>query len=86
MINPYVTEFPADPKYFAGRGKELELNEREKKAVEFLKEQGRITLGKYIELNPGVTEKTSYRDLKRMEELGLIKSVGKKRGRYYVLV
>jgi len=23
MINPYVTEFPADPKYFAGRGKEL---------------------------------------------------------------
>jgi DNA-binding PadR family transcriptional regulator len=39
-----------------------------------------------MELNPGVTEKTSYRDLKRMEELGLIKSVGKKRGRYYVLV
>ena len=23
MINPYVTEFPADPKYFVGRGKEL---------------------------------------------------------------
>ncbi|MFQ6073087.1 MAG: hypothetical protein ACE5KT_10375 [Methanosarcinales archaeon] len=43
-------------------------------------------MGKYIELNPDVTEKTSYRDLKRMEELGLIKSVGKKRGRYYVLV
>jgi ATP-dependent DNA helicase RecG len=62
------------------------LNERQKKAVDFLKEQGRITLGKYMELNPGVTEKTSYRDLKRMEELGLIKSVGKKRGRYYVLV
>ena len=62
------------------------LNERQKKAVDFLKEQGRITLGKYIELNPGVTEKTSYRDLKRMGELGLIKSVGKKRGRYYVLV
>jgi len=26
MINPYVTEFPADPKYFAGRGKELGAN------------------------------------------------------------
>ncbi len=23
MINPYATEFPADPEYFAGRGKEL---------------------------------------------------------------
>ena len=67
--------------------KDLEkLNEGQKKAVEFLKEQGRITLGRYRKLNPGVTEKTSYRDLKRMEEFGLIKSVGKKKGRYYVLV
>ena len=32
MINPYVTEFPADPKYFAGRGKELG---KIKKAIDY---------------------------------------------------
>jgi len=66
---------------------ELEkLNERQRKAVEFLKEHGRITLSEYRNLNPNATEKTAYRDLKRMEKLGMIKGIGKKKGRYYVLV
>jgi predicted HTH transcriptional regulator len=42
--------------------------------------------GEYRELIPGMTEKTAYRDLKGMEKLGLIKGIGKKKGRYYVLV
>jgi ATP-dependent DNA helicase RecG len=62
------------------------LNERQKKAIEYLRIHKRITLSDYRKLIPGMTEKTAYRDLKEIERLGLIKSVGEKRGRYYVLV
>jgi ATP-dependent DNA helicase RecG len=62
------------------------LNERQKKAIEHLRVHKRITLSEYRELIPGITEKTAYRDLKGMEKLGLIKGIGKKKGRYYVLV
>jgi ATP-dependent DNA helicase RecG len=62
------------------------LNERQRKAIEYLRTHGRITLGVYKQLFPTITRKTAYRDLKIMEKLGLIKSVGKKKGRYYVLV
>jgi len=63
-----------------------ELNERQKKAIEFLKEHKKIIVKDYKNLNPTLTEKTAYRDLKDMEDKKIIKSVGEKKGRYYILV
>jgi len=51
-----------------------------------LKERGKITLKDYKNLNPTLTEKTAYRDLKDMEEKDIISAIGKKKGRYYVLI
>ena len=34
---------------------------------------------------PTLIDKTAYRDLKDIEEKNIIKAVGKKKGRYYVL-
>lgn len=62
-----------------------ELNDRQKKVVEFLKEHEKITITDYRNILAGVTKKTAYRDLKNIEEKGIIKHIGEKRGRYYVL-
>lgn len=62
-----------------------ELNERQKKAVDFLKTNGKITLSEYMALLEDITEKKAYRDIKDMELKKIIKAVGEKKGRYYVL-
>lgn len=73
-------------KYRVSEEELKKLNDRQRKAIEFLKEHGKITLKDYRKLNPDASEKTAYRDLKRIEELGIIEGIGEKKGRYYVLV
>lgn len=60
------------------------LNERQRKALEYLSEYGRMSNKEYRGLFPGITDKTAYRDLQDMVKKGLIKSIGERKGRYYV--
>ncbi len=61
------------------------LSERQMAIAKYLKERQRITLKDYMNLSQDITEKTAYRDLKDMEEKRIIKGIGEKKGRYYVL-
>jgi len=63
----------------------LGLNERQRKAIEFIQEHGQIQLGNFKKLYPNVTERTLRRDLIELVELELIKAVGEKKGRKYIL-
>ncbi len=44
----------------------LALNEREKKAIEFMRQNGRLTMKEYIKLYPDFNRKTLTRDLNHL--------------------
>lgn len=60
----------------------LGLNERQIKAVLFVKQNGKITNKEYQELND-TTDRTALRDLERLLELDIFKKIGEKKGTYY---
>ena len=63
----------------------VELNLRQKAGLDHLNQFGTITTEKYIQINGGVlAARTARADLKALEDLGLIKKVGKGRATYYV--
>jgi ATP-dependent DNA helicase RecG len=71
--------------YTEERLKEMGLNDRQIKAVIYVKEKGKITNKEYQELN-GVTKKTASRDLGVLTDkriLGKVGSTGK--GTYYIM-
>ena len=63
----------------------LGLNERQKKAIEYLKENKEITLSKFRVLYPEISDRTMRKDLADIVKAGIMKPVGEKRGRKYVL-
>ena len=63
----------------------LGLNERQIKAVLYVKEKGDITLSEFKEFVSGVSEKTLYRDLQDLVNKGILREHGEKRGRRYEL-
>lgn len=65
--------------------RELGLNERQIKAVMYVKESGEITLSAYREILPDVSEKTLYRDLQDLVDRKLLWQIGEKKGRKYEL-
>jgi ATP-dependent DNA helicase RecG len=62
----------------------LDLNERQVKAVLYVKEKGRITNKEYQEIN-NTTDRTALRDLEILIQLNIIKRIGEKKGAYYEL-
>lgn len=60
------------------------LNERQKKAVDYVKEKGRITNREYVEIN-NVSRETAKRDLSDLVDKGLLKTVGRGRSLHYVI-
>jgi len=71
--------------YTEERLKEIGLNDRQIKAVMYVKENGKITNKEYQELN-GVTKKTASRDLGVLTDkriLGKVGSTGK--GTHYIM-
>ena len=64
----------------------FELNERQKKAVEYLQIKGKITRKEYIKTT-GTTKTTAIRDLNELVNKGILLIKGSKtgRGRYYIL-
>jgi len=64
----------------------LEINLRQKAALDYLKQSGSITVEKYIQVNGGLlAARTARADLQALDGFGLIKKVGKGRATYYVL-
>ncbi len=63
---------------------QLGLNERQIKAVLYVKDKGKITNGEYQNLNE-TTTKTSFRDLEELLNLNVLQKLGENRGTYYEL-
>jgi ATP-dependent DNA helicase RecG len=76
--------FYKDP-YTRERLREMGLNERQVKAVLYVKERGQITLSAFRSLVPEVSEKTLYRDLQDLVSKEVLKQMGEKKGSHYVL-
>ena len=64
----------------------LGLNERQIKAVKYVKEKGRINLSFFRTLVLNVSEKTLYRDLQDLVRKDILKEIGEKKGRTYELL
>jgi ATP-dependent DNA helicase RecG len=62
------------------------LNERQIKAVMYVKERGKITIADYKEISPDVSEKTLYRDLQELVKKKILHEIGDKKGRRYELL
>ncbi len=62
----------------------LDLNERQVKAVLYVKKKGRITNKEYQEIN-NTTDRTALRDLETLIKMNIIKRIGEKKGAYYEL-
>lgn len=62
----------------------MDLNERQKKAVAFVKSKGRITNADYQQI-AGVTSKTALRDLADLVKRGVFHRVGTLKGTHYVI-
>jgi ATP-dependent DNA helicase RecG len=64
--------------------KKLGLNERQVKAVLYVKERGRITNSEYQIINK-ISDRTSSRELENLYQIGIFKKIGDKKGAYYEL-
>ena len=60
-------------------------NERQKKALAFVREDGSITNSDYQRLCPHVSSETLRRDLNDLVERGLLLKIGSKKGTHYIL-
>lgn len=68
-----------------GKWQSAVLNERQRRALEYLSQNARITNREYHELFPDVSEETLRRDLAGLVEEGLLLKMGDKKGTYYIL-
>jgi len=63
----------------------LSLDERQKKAVEYLLKNKKITNKEYRELSPNISDRTALNDLNELVAREIIMAVGAKKNRYYIL-
>lgn len=61
------------------------LNERQRKAVEYLLKYKKITNKDYRKLNPDITDRTVLNDFNELIKKGVIIAKGEKKYRYYTL-
>lgn len=62
-----------------------ELNERQKKAIEYLLKNKKITNTDYRELNLNISDRTALNDLNELMKKNIIAAKGEKKYRYYIL-
>lgn len=79
-----VALYSADMSKLMEKELEVELNERQKKAIEYIGEKGRITSKIYRELF-GVVKDTAHRDIIDLLNKGIISKRGTGKNTYYVL-
>jgi predicted HTH transcriptional regulator len=66
-------------------GKQIALNERQIKLVQYIERQGVLTMTEGRDLLPDVSDDTVLRDLRDLTEKGLVVKRGKTKGvRYYL--
>lgn len=63
----------------------LGLNDRQIKAVLFLKENDKMTSKDYQMLSGDITDRTALRDIEQLIDKNLIVKIGQKKGTYYRL-
>jgi ATP-dependent DNA helicase RecG len=61
------------------------MNERQAKALAYIRDNGRITNREYHQLCPAVSQETLRLDLSDLVEHGLLLKIGAKKGTYYIL-
>jgi predicted HTH transcriptional regulator len=61
------------------------MNERQVKALRYVKEHGKISLGAYRQVCPNWSDETLRLDLVNLAEQGILVKNGAKRGTHYVL-
>ena len=61
------------------------MNERQAKALAYIRDKGRITNREYRHICPGVSSETLRLDLVDLAERGLLLKIGAKKGTYYIL-
>jgi len=64
--------------------KEVELNERQREALEYIEKHGKVTNREYRNIND-VSRQTAKRDLSDLVEKEILKQKGEGRGTYYTL-
>jgi ATP-dependent DNA helicase RecG len=74
-----VRERRATPKW------ESQMNERQARAITYVRERGSITNREYRELCPDVSPETLRLDLNDLVDRGILLRVGAKKGTYYIL-
>lgn len=62
------------------------LSDRQRLVVQHLREHERAQLGDLVQLFSGVSNKTVQREVQKLVELGVVRAVGEKKGRFYELV
>ncbi len=67
------------------RWQALEINGRQRSALEFVSRNAQITNRNYRELFPDVSDETIRRDLADLVDQGLLLRMGNKRGTFYIL-
>lgn len=68
-----------------GSGWESSMNERQLRALQYIREYGRLTSREYQELCPSVSAETLRLDMVDLTQRGIVMKVGVKRGTYYIL-
>jgi ATP-dependent DNA helicase RecG len=63
----------------------LTVNERQARALQYIRDHGRVTNRDYQNLCPDVTAETLRTDLVDLVEKGILMRIGEKKGTYYIL-
>ena len=85
QANGFVTQFFIKKTKTAQAEKVEGLNERQKAALVYIREHGKIDTATYQKMSD-VSRVTAFRDLKKLIDKGLIKQIGKEGpGTYYIL-
>ncbi len=72
-------------KYYIDESILDKLNERQKKAINYLRKNRKITNKEYRETNPGISDRTALKDLMDLVEKRVILAKGAKKYKYYLL-
>jgi len=82
-ISTLVVIFSVKDKFQNEEIKKLELNERQKKILEFVREQGKITNRDHRKLFPEISDRTALNDLKDMVRKRILTREGKTKSAVY---
>ncbi|HUW22344.1 MAG TPA: Fic family protein [Candidatus Bathyarchaeia archaeon] len=84
-IKERIKGLSLDVKFKGKLGRQIPLNERQIRLIEYLEEYGQLKTGEARKMMPGYSEDTVLRDLNYFVERGIIKKKGKTKGARYIM-